>query len=133
MSDPYAGIILAHYTNPVGYGKPEAVLASATRTNPLCGDVITWYLAEGKQELFFESKGCMIAKASASILAELTRTTPQEEWAALLPLAEEMLQTDRMDFPAGLIALTDLRRFPARSRCVLLAWKALGDLLILSP
>jgi nitrogen fixation NifU-like protein len=133
MSDPYTGIILAHYTKPVGYGKPTAVLKSATRSNPLCGDEITWYLAEGKQELFFESKGCMIAKASASILAELTRTTPQEKWTALLPLAEEMLKTDRMDFPTSLMALTDLRRFPARARCVLLAWKALGDLLHPSP
>lgn len=69
----YQEHILEHYKNPVHYGKLENATHEAHDHNPLCGDEITVRVRVDKGKIMavaFESKGCAIAKASASILME---------------------------------------------------------------
>lgn len=110
-------------------------MASAEGLNPVCGDAITLFLSEkdGRKQLHFDGKGCMLSLASASILMELAAQKPEEEWLSLSRMAESALETDAEDFPETILALRDVRRFPSRKKCALLAWKTFGRLLEENP
>jgi nitrogen fixation NifU-like protein len=128
MASPYAHLIVRHYQQPVGFGHPDRVLSQAVLQNPVCGDEVYCYISPEKQ-VYFEAKGCMLCVASASILAEQARLVPFEHWIRLSRQASEMLQSGGTDYPESILALSDVKRFPMRQRCVLLAWKAFGSAL----
>ena len=69
----YREVLLEHYKNPVNYGSIEDADVSYEDKNPLCGDVVKYYLKlknETVKEAKFEGKGCVICMASASLLSE---------------------------------------------------------------
>ena len=74
MKDPiYRDIILDHFKNPLNYGLLEDPDFETTDYNPLCGDEIsiTGKIIKGRLvNIKFESRGCAISKASASIMTE---------------------------------------------------------------
>ncbi len=73
MDELYREVLLEHYKNPQNSGKlinPDIVQKDS---NPLCGDVVEFYLRlkEGKvTEVSFEGKGCVICMATSDILSE---------------------------------------------------------------
>ncbi len=125
----YQDVILAHGKAPHHEGPLEGATHEATVKNPLCGDRITLRLrvSEGKvDEARFEAKGCMIAKASSSLLADAVLGLSLSAALELMPRVEHLITTGDAD--AALGALESLRgahAFPARRTCVLLPWRAL--------
>jgi nitrogen fixation protein NifU and related proteins len=82
MDDLYREQILEHYKNPHHFG--ELVDADITQEgdNPLCGDVITFYLKlhDGKVgDVRFRGRGCAISQASASMLTDLIVGKPVQD------------------------------------------------------
>ncbi len=78
MDDLYQEIILDHYRHPVGRGLREPFEAQVHHVNPTCGDEITLRVhLEGAGEsatvadISYESQGCSISQASASVMHEL--------------------------------------------------------------
>src|SRR3954471_25097199 len=74
----YQEIILDHYKNPHHKGLRDPYEAEVHHVNPTCGDEVTLrvHLADGEQgpaveDVSYDSVGCSISQASASVLADL--------------------------------------------------------------
>jgi len=69
----YQEHILEHFKHPCNYGLLKTCTHQYTDSNPLCGDWITMqaHVKDGRIcAIGFESAGCTICKASASMLTE---------------------------------------------------------------
>jgi nitrogen fixation NifU-like protein len=130
----YQALILEHAKSPRGEGKLDGATHEATASNPLCGDRVTIRVkvAGGAvRDVRFEARGCMIARASASILVETIAGRSiddarriESELAAIAAGRDALL-----DSAPSLEALRGVREFPARVGCVTLAWTCLRDAL----
>jgi nitrogen fixation NifU-like protein len=121
--DLYRAVILDHGRAPRNEGPLENPTHEATLTNPLCGDRITLRLAvtpEGVATARFEARGCLIARASASLLTEAIRGRTVADALAVAASVEAL-----DELPPALEVLAGAREFPARRACVSLAWRAL--------
>ncbi len=81
-SDIYKEIILDYYKNPRNKGSLDAPQASATDSNPLCGDVVEMQMKfsnDKVSEIKFNGDGCAISQASASILTEMVLGKPIDD------------------------------------------------------
>jgi nitrogen fixation NifU-like protein len=136
----YQELILDHGKAPRNEGPLAGSTHDATAKNPLCGDRVTVHLqVEGDLVLAarFEARGCMIARASASILTELVVGKTVKDVRALVPVLESLVTPGELegadataDTNAGsLEPLRGVREFPARRACVTLAWHALESAL----
>ena len=116
MSDDiYREIILDHYRNPRNKGKLPHADVSTHDSNPLCGDEIDIHLKveQGKiKDIKFESRGCAISQASASMLTEMVLDKP-------LTTVKDLAKDDILE-NIGLMNLG-----PARIKCALLSLKVL--------
>ena len=125
----YQDVIVSHGKTPHNQGPLEGATHEAMAKNPLCGDRITLRLrvVDGVvDDARFEAKGCMIAKASASLLTDAIRGLSLSAALALLPCVERSITTGEADPALGALAsLGGAHAFPARRACVLLPWKAL--------
>jgi nitrogen fixation protein NifU and related proteins len=130
----YQDVVVDHGRSPRNEGPLEGATHEATTTNPLCGDRVTVRLkvdAGVVTTARFEARGCMIARASASLLTEAVTGHSVEEAAELARTLDALVTGDlvvRDPVPARVSALEPLRgarEFPARRSCVLLAWRAL--------
>ena len=102
--------------------------------NPYCGDEVTLDLRiEGDRlaEIAFGGRGCAISQASASMLAELVAGASLAEAATAITGFRAAIQSGRVDADAlgDAAALVNVRRFPARTKCALLAWHTLREVL----
>ncbi|HUF60532.1 MAG TPA: SUF system NifU family Fe-S cluster assembly protein [Verrucomicrobiales bacterium] len=137
LDELYQAIILQHHRSPKNEGVLEPYTHSAEGFNPLCGDRITVYTREDDQVLSavrFVAEGCAISRASASIMTTRTTGLPLDtvrerirEVLTLLAGKEE--PAIDLDSLGELVALTGVRRFPARIKCATLAWHALRNAL----
>ncbi len=133
----YQELIVDHGNAPRNHGPLPGATHEATAKNPLCGDRVTVRLrvddAGVVREARFEARGCMIAKASGSLLTEAVLGATAEGARALGRTVAELVDgTGDADAAAGapsasgaLRALEGVRAFPARKGCVTLAWRAL--------
>lgn len=100
--------------SPYNYGKVVGVKAFA-ELNPSCGDAIMVYLKIDDgiiKSMFFESQGCILSKATASLLA---RYVEDKSVHSLINLDNETILADILPIKLGL----------NRARCGLLAIQAL--------
>ncbi|UDY25363.1 Fe-S cluster assembly sulfur transfer protein SufU [Nocardioides sp. Kera G14] len=131
----YQEIILDHYKHPHGKGLREDFEAEVHHVNPTCGDEITLrvHLADGKvADVSYDSLGCSISQASASVLHDLVVGKPiddafaiQEEFLHLMQGKGEV-EPDEELLEDG-IAFAGVAKFPARVKCALLSWMAWKD------
>lgn len=132
VGNNFQDVILKYARAKIGEGKPVQFDATVSLVNTLCGDEITIYMCRSPGEpvsVRYGVKGCALCAASASIMSEtLTGKSASE--------ATVSVQTFLDCFPkgsvvtsdgAGVEALFDMRRFPARERCVLLPWQAVSE------
>ena len=99
--------------------------------NHSCGDDITlgWIVENGIiTHIGYEIKGCMMHKASASILCSKVLGMRMEDVPALVAFVTAlsdgtapMPETEDIDF----LALADIRNYPTHRNCVMLSWEAL--------
>jgi nitrogen fixation protein NifU and related proteins len=126
----YGPILLEHGRLPRNEG-PLADAISSTKTNPLCGDRATVHVRlEGASlQAKFEARGCLLARASASLLTESVSGMRPDDARGI---AEDVIAAangeDRRLLPP-LEALRAVRAFPARRGCVTLPWAALLEAL----
>ncbi len=129
----YQELILDHYRRPRNKGALEPATARVELRNPLCGDEIEVAVAvDGDRvtDLRFTGRGCSISQAAASMMTQAVKGKPVSDAASLHRRYREMIMGSAEaaeDASLGeLRALSGVSRFPARVRCALLAWEALG-------
>ena len=131
----YQEIILDHYKNPHHKGLREPYDAEVRHLNPTCGDEITLRVAldgDSVADVSYDSEGCSISQASASVLTDLVigRTVSQGQAAydAFVELMQSkgQLEPDE-DVLEDAVAFAGVSKYPARVKCALLAWMAWRD------
>ncbi|MEQ8279173.1 MAG: SUF system NifU family Fe-S cluster assembly protein [Deltaproteobacteria bacterium] len=128
----YRAWVLEHEKAPRNEGRLEDPTHSARGSNPLCGDRVDVDLkVEGDSivRVAFESRGCAIAKASASKMTTLVDGRSPHEARALAERLTTLLARGNTEDDEALADLLGVRAFPSRTRCATLAWTTLVDAL----
>lgn len=131
-SDLYKDVLLAHYRSPRNYGDLEHVDVVQRGSNPRCGDEVevgVRFDGERLAKVVFRGRCCAICMASASMMTEVLTGHQRDEAKRLCrDMTAWFSGADERTVaapPEPLPALSAVRPYPARSRCVLLAWEAL--------
>ena len=134
----YQEIILDHYKNPHGAGLREPYEAEVHHVNPTCGDEITLrvHVADNTiVDVSYDSEGCSISQASASVLNDLLigksveeAMSVHEEFTALMQ-GRGRIEPNEDTLEDG-IAFAGVAKFPARVKCALLSWMAWKDAVV---
>jgi nitrogen fixation protein NifU and related proteins len=132
LTELYQQTILDHNRQPRNFKKLEQANRSSEGYNPLCGDRIVVYLDikdDVIQNVSFEGSGCVISKASASMMTETVKGKSASEAASLFERIRKMLTSppdSEVDSGLGkLSAFSGVREFPLRVKCATLAWHTL--------
>jgi nitrogen fixation NifU-like protein len=133
----YQDAMVEHGKAPHNQGALPGATHEATTKNPLCGDRVTLRLRvedDRIREARFEARGCMIARASASLLTEAVLGRSVAEAQTLVRVVEGLVTGEPFtEADAGpLEPLRGAKEFPARRTCVTLAWHALEASLAVS-
>lgn len=139
LNSLYTELVIEHDKRPQNAGLRDPFEAEVHHVNPTCGDEITLrlHLAESGavdeapriEDISYEAIGCAMSRASASIMSDLLIGRTTEE---ALPVIEHLeavmgsrgsVEPDE-DLIGDGIALAGAAKFPARIKCVLMAWKA---------
>ena len=131
----YQEIILDHYKNPHHKGLREPFEAEVHHLNPTCGDEITLRVHlddDTIADVSYDSEGCSISQASASVLTDLLigrtveeATSTYDEFLRLMQ-SKGQVEPDE-DVLEDAIAFAGVSKYPARVKCALLAWMAFKD------
>ena len=135
----YQEIILDHYRNPHHKGLRDPFDAQVYHVNPTCGDEVTLRVSlkdvDGEpvvEDVSFDSLGCSISQASASIMADLVIGKPVNEAMAISQEFLELMQSKGAAEPdekvlEDAVAFAGVSKYPARIKCALLGWMAWKD------
>jgi nitrogen fixation NifU-like protein len=133
--DLYQELILEHSKRPHRAGLREPFDAEVHHVNPTCGDEVTLrvHLADGVvEDVSYDSVGCSISQASASVLTDLVIGKPVAEAMQIHQTFLELMQGKGQvepdeDVLEDGIAFAGVAKFPARVKCALLSWMAWKD------
>src|SRR5919109_1576921 len=135
----YQEIILDHYRNPHHRGLREPYDAEVHHVNPLCGDEVTLRVSlkdAGSEpvvaDVSYDSLGCSISQASASVLTDLLIGKPVSEAMEVHQKFVELMQSKGQGEPdedvlEDAVAFAGVSKYPARIKCALLSWMAWKD------
>ena len=137
----YQEIILDHYRNPHHKGLRDAFGAEVHHINPTCGDEVTLrvHLTDPQRgedalvrDVSYESAGCSISQASASVMSDLVIGKSVGEALKVGDVFLELMQSKGEsegdeDVLEDAVAFAGVSKFPARVKCALLGWMALKD------
>ena len=113
---PYNPKILELFKNPKNLGKMEDATVVAVAGNPMCGDMITFYLKINEQNMIekasFESYGCAANIATSSIVTEMIKGMKLEDaWKiSYKSVAEAVGGLPSVKFHCGILAVGALKR-----------------------
>ena len=139
LQDMYQEIILDHYRNPHHKGLRDPFDAQVYHVNPTCGDEVTLRVAlkdvDGEEvvdDVSFESLGCSISQASASVMTDLVIGKPVGEAMKIGDAFLELMQSKGQlepdeDVLEDAVAFAGVSKYPARIKCALLGWMAWKD------
>src|SRR3984885_6258556 len=135
----YQQIILDHYRNPHHKGLREPFNAEVHHVNPVCGDEVTLRVTlkdvSGEpvvEDVSYDSLGCSISQASASVMTDLVIGKPVAEAMKIgdafleLMKSKGQLEPDE-DVLEDAVAFAGVSKYPARIKCALLGWMAWKD------
>ena len=129
----YQDVIVDHHKVPRNYGPLPGATHEATMVNPLCGDEVTLRLRlDGDRiaALRFESRGCVLSRAAASLMTETVLGKSLDEAVAVGRELETFVSAppapDAAERLGALTALEGVRDYPSRVGCVTLVWQALA-------
>ncbi|MDY0811806.1 Fe-S cluster assembly sulfur transfer protein SufU [Kitasatospora purpeofusca] len=134
LDSMYQDIILDHYRNPHGKGLRDGD-AEVHHVNPTCGDEITLRVKlDGSTvvDVSYESQGCSISQASASVLNDLVVGKSVAEAQAVQEAFLELMQSKGQgegdeEVLEDAVAFAGVSKYPARVKCALLSWMAWKD------
>jgi nitrogen fixation NifU-like protein len=113
---PYNPKILELFKNPKNVGKMEDATVTAVAGNPMCGDMITFYLKINDQDIIekasFESYGCAANIATSSIVTEMVKGLKLEDaWKiSWKSVTEAVGGLPSVKFHCGILAVGALKR-----------------------
>ena len=121
-----------------GAGLREPFDAESFQINPTCGDEITLRVTlDGsrhghRRDVSYETLGCSISQASASVLTDLVVGRSVTDSLKVLAAFQEMTQGRGQvepdeDVLGDGVAFAGVARYPARVKCALLGWMAFKD------
>ncbi|SHL79784.1 nitrogen fixation protein NifU [Actinacidiphila paucisporea] len=133
----YQDVILDHYKHPHGRGLRDGQ-AEVHHVNPTCGDEITLRVRlDGSVigDVSYESQGCSISQASASVLNDLLVGKDVAEAQKIQETFLELMQSRGRIEPdeameevlEDAVAFAGVSKYPARVKCALLSWMAWKD------
>jgi nitrogen fixation NifU-like protein len=130
----YKAVLLDHFHNPRNKGELDSTDVIRRGSNPRCGDDIEVGIScknETLQSVRFRGRGCSICLASASIMSECTTGLSLQKVRLLIDQMQQWFGDKNAQTPSNtaLAALGEVRKHPARKKCVLLAWQALSEAL----
>jgi nitrogen fixation NifU-like protein len=131
----YQEIILDHYRNPQNKGLREPYDAEVHHVNPTCGDEVTLRvrLEDGHvADVSYDSLGCSISQASASVMTELVIGKSIDEALGIHDEFLALMQSKGQAEPdeevlEDAVAFAGVSKYPARVKCALLGWMAWKD------
>jgi nitrogen fixation NifU-like protein len=135
----YQDIILDHYRNPHHRGLRDPFDAEVHHVNPVCGDEVTLRVTlkdvNGElvvEDLSYDSLGCSISQASASVMSDLVIGKPVDEAMTISQVFLELMQSKGRGEPdedvlEDAVAFAGVSKYPARIKCALLGWMAWKD------
>jgi nitrogen fixation protein NifU and related proteins len=135
----YQDIILDHYRNPHHKGLRDPFDAEVHHVNPVCGDEVTLRITlkdvNGElvvEDVSYDSLGCSISQASASVMSDLVIGKPVDEAMAISQVFLELMQSKGQGEPdedvlEDAVAFAGVSKYPARIKCALLGWMAWKD------
>jgi nitrogen fixation NifU-like protein len=135
----YQDIILDHYRNPHHKGLRDPFDAEVHHVNPVCGDEVTLRVTlkdvNGElvvEDVSYDSLGCSISQASASVMSDLVIGKPVDEALAIGQVFLELMQSKGRGEPdedvlEDAVAFAGVSKYPARIKCALLGWMAWKD------
>ncbi|MFI6157701.1 Fe-S cluster assembly sulfur transfer protein SufU [Kitasatospora sp. NPDC051170] len=134
LDSMYQDIILDHYRNPHGKGLRDGD-AEVHHVNPTCGDEITLRVKlDGSTvvDVSYESQGCSISQASASVLNDLVVGKTVGEAQVVQEAFLELMQSKGQgegdeEVLEDAVAFAGVSKYPARVKCALLSWMAWKD------
>jgi len=134
LESMYQEIILDHYRNPHGKGLRDGD-AEVHHVNPTCGDEITLRVKlDGAkiEDVSYESQGCSISQASASVLNDMLVGKTVGEAQAVQEAFLELMQSKGQlegdeEVLEDAVAFAGVSKYPARVKCALLSWMAWKD------
>ena len=134
LDSMYQEIILDHYRNPHGKGLRDGD-AEVHHVNPTCGDEITLRVRlDGSTvaDVSYESQGCSISQASASVLNDLVVGRSVGEGRAIQEAFLALMQSKGQsegdeEVLEDAVAFAGVSKYPARVKCALLSWMAWKD------
>jgi nitrogen fixation NifU-like protein len=139
LEDMYQEIILDHYRNPHHKGLRDPYDAEVHHVNPTCGDEITLRVAlkdtGGEavvEDVSYDSLGCSISQASASVMSDLVIGKPVSEGMRVGDEFLSLMQSKGQQEPdedvlEDAVAFAGVSKYPARIKCALLGWMAWKD------
>jgi nitrogen fixation NifU-like protein len=140
LEDMYQEIILDHYRNPHHKGLRDPFDAQVYHVNPTCGDEVTLRVSlkpgvDGDavvDDVSFDSLGCSISQASASVMSDLVIGKPVSEALRVGDAFLELMQSKGQlepdeDVLEDAVAFAGVSKYPARIKCALLGWMAWKD------
>jgi nitrogen fixation protein NifU and related proteins len=135
----YQTIILDHYRNPHHKGLRDPFDAEVHHVNPVCGDEVTLRVTlkdvNGElvvEDVSYDSLGCSISQASASVMSDLVIGKPVDEAITISQVFLELMQSKGQGEPdedvlEDAVAFAGVSKYPARIKCALLGWMAWKD------
>jgi nitrogen fixation NifU-like protein len=131
VTSEYADDLLAEARRDHGHGTLASPRLVARSANPLCGDEIELDVDHDGTTITAvaqRARGCSFTRASASLLARtVTGLTVAHAQDIVTTLRRDLAGTGSL--PADFAALAAVRMYPARTRCALLPFEALGSAL----
>jgi len=139
LQSMYQDIILDHYRNPHHKGLRDPFDAEVHHVNPVCGDEVTLRVSlkdvNGEpvvEDVSYDSLGCSISQASASVMSDLVIGKPVGEAMTISQAFLELMQSKGAGEPdegvlEDAVAFAGVSKYPARIKCALLGWMAWKD------
>jgi len=137
LDSMYQEIILDHYRNPHHKGLREPFDTEVHHVNPVCGDEVTLRVSlkdvNGEpvvEDVSYDSLGCSISQASASVMSDLVIGKPVGEAMTISQAFLELMQSKGEpdeDMLEDAMAFAGVSKYPARIKCALLGWMAWKD------
>ena len=139
LESMYQDIILDHYRNPHHKGLRDPFDAEVHHVNPVCGDEVTLRVSlkdvNGEpvvEDVSYDSLGCSISQASASVMSDLVIGKPVDEAMTISQAFLELMQSKGNGEPdegalEDAVAFVGVSKYPARIKCALLGWMAWKD------
>ncbi len=137
FEDLYQEIILDHYRHPRNFADSAELPDEEVHENPTCGDSVKLGVEVDEQGIVqsirYNSRGCAISVASASLMSEKLKGLSVREALDRVRLFMRILRGEEpkesLEDWGDLVALEGVAQYPLRVKCATLAWHALEDAL----